>query len=145
MRFAGHQIEDYFAGPNMGKLVGGAEQINAREKAAGIQAQGQVASAAIHGDATKKAGEIIGDAQADAARAAMWGQVFQTVGQVAGAGMGAMKNNSYGGTGSTGGAGDTVRVGDTGKYGTFQDPMITFNKMGYTYDPSNGLFNIPRS
>lgn len=46
----------------------------------------------------------------------------------------------YSGTGSTGGPGDTVRVGDTGKYGSFQDPMIDFNRNGYTYDPSNGMF-----
>ena len=84
MRFAGHRIEDYFAGPNMGKLVGGAEQINAREKTAGIQAQTQVASANIYGDATKKAGEVLGAAEAAAGRDAMWGQVFQTVGQVGG-------------------------------------------------------------
>ena len=144
MRFAGNRIEDFFGGgPDMGKIVAGGEQLRANERASNIAAQTQVKSASIYGDATKKSGQIIGDAQAAAGRDAMWGSIFRTVGQVAGAGIGAMGSNSYGGTGSTGGSGDTVRVGDTGKYGTFQDPMITFNKMDYTYDPSKGLFSIP--
>ena len=145
MRFAGNRIEDFFGGgPDMGKIVAGGEQLRANERAANIAAQTQVKSASIYGDATKKSGQIIGDAQAAAGRDAMWGSIFSTVGQVAGAGIGAM-GNSYGGTGSTGGAGDTVKIGDTGKYGTFQDPRITFNKMGYTIDPKgSGMFSIPR-
>ena len=144
MRFAGNRIEDFFGGgPDMGKIVAGGEQLRARERASNIAAQTQVKSASIYGDATKKSGQVLGDAQAAAAKDAMWGSIFQTVGQVGGAAIGAF-GKSYGGTGSTGGSGDTVRVGDTGKYGTFQDPMITFNKMNYTYDPSRGTFNIPR-
>ena len=124
MRFAGHRIEDYFAGPNMGKLVGGAEQINAREKTAGIQAQAQVASSSIYGDATKEAGELIGAAEAAAGRDAMWGSIFNTVGQVGGAAIGKF------GSGIGKGA-------EFGEVGTSGSDMAAF---GYTPEQDR-LFN----
>ena len=89
MRFAGNRIEDFFGGgPDMGKIVAGGEQLRANERASNIAEQTQVESASIYGDATKKSGQVLGDAQAAAAKDAMWGSIFRTVGQVAGSAIG---------------------------------------------------------
>lgn len=85
MRFAGNRIEDFFGGgPDMGKIVAGGEQLRARERASNIQAQAQVESASIYGDATKKSGQVLGAAEAAAGKDAMWGSIFSTLGRVGG-------------------------------------------------------------
>ena len=89
MRFAGNRIEDFFGGgPDMGKIVAGGEQLRARERASNIQAQAQVASASIYGDATKKSGQVLGAAEAAAGKDAMWGSIFSTLGRVGGSAIG---------------------------------------------------------
>lgn len=134
MRFAGNRIEDFFGGgPDMGKIVAGGEQLRANERASNIAAQTQVESASIYGDATKKSGQVLGDAQAAAAKDAMWGSIFRTVGQVAGSAIGTFGPK----------LGDTTpKTLNTDYSDAFNDPNRTYGGLTST-EIFSGNYNLP--
>ena len=83
------QLEEFMSGPNMGALSAGATDLRSREKSAGIGLQGQVAGAGLRAKGQAISGGILGDAQAAAGRSQMMGSIFQSLGQVGGAAIGA--------------------------------------------------------
>lgn len=91
------QLEEFMSGPNMGALSAGATDLRSREKSAGIGLQGQVAGAGLRAKGQAISGGILGDAQAAAGRSQMMGSIFQSLGQVGGAAIGA---GMFGGGGS---------------------------------------------
>ena len=97
------QLEAFMSGPNMGALSAGATDLRSREKAAGIGLQGQVAGTGIRAKGQAISGGLLGDARAAAGRSAMMGSIFQTLGQVGGAAIGAgMFSGGGGGVGTSG-------------------------------------------
>ena len=148
MRFAGTQLSNFIGDTtDFTNIAGTAINGRSQERRAVMSGEADKAIASLNSKATILSAEH----QADAIRAggAAQGQasLWQGIGgamSAIGGGIGSMGSSSgggYYGTGSTGGVGNTVRIGDTGKYGTFQDPRVSFNNLGYTIDPTTGLVN----
>ena len=81
------QLEQFMSGINMGGLAQGGTDLRSKEKATGIGLQGKVGGAGLRAKGEAISGALLGDAQAAAGRSRMMGSIFQTLGQVGGAGI----------------------------------------------------------
>jgi len=129
------QLEQFMSGINMGDIAEGVTDLRSREKAAGIGLQGQVAGAGLRAKGQAISGGLLGDARAAAGRSQMMGSIFQTLGQVGGAAIGAgmFGGGGYGGFGSTGGSGNTFNPNSVSKYGdAVQNPLDSFKNLPNT-------------
>ena len=81
------QLEQFMSSIDMGGLSKGATDLRSREKSAGIGLQGKVGGAGLRAKGQAISGGILGDARAAAGRSQMMGSIFQTLGQVGGAGI----------------------------------------------------------
>jgi len=81
------QLEQFMSGINMGGLAQGGTDLRSKEKSTGIELQGKVGGAGLRAKGEAISGALLGDAQAAAGRSRMMGSIFQTLGQVGGAGI----------------------------------------------------------
>ena len=116
MRFAGTNMAGFLDDnrPDYGQMSMNAAGFDSAERNSGVAAQGEVGAAGIGAQAAVEAAELVGAAQASAAGDATTGSMFSALGQVAGAGIGAIPT---GGGGVFGGGG-------TGKL--LEDPTASF-------------------
>ena len=81
-------IEDFgLWGPDMGEVAQKAAALQGRDRMLSTVLDGQAGVAGIQGNTAAVTGELLGEAEAAAGRDAMWGSIFNTIGQVGGAGI----------------------------------------------------------
>ena len=116
MRFAGTNMASFLDDnrPDFGQMSMNAAGINSAERNSGVAAMGDMGVAGIGAQAAAEASDITGAAQASAANAQAQGSMFSALGQIAGAGIGAIPTGTFGG-------------GGTGKL--LEDPTAKFKEL----------------
>lgn len=102
MRFAGTNMASYLDDkrPNFGQMAMDSAGFDSAIRNAGTAAMGEVGATGIGAQAAVEAAELVGAAQASAANAQAQGSMFGALGQIAGAGIGAIGTGGFGGGGS---------------------------------------------
>ena len=83
--------------PDFGQMSMNAADFNSAERNAGVAAMGEMGATGIGAQAAVEAAEMVGAAQQAAAGDAVTGSIFSGLGQIAGAGIGAIGKGPVGG------------------------------------------------